>query len=83
MCVLRFTFSYSLFTRTGSELVPSEGNVVGSMVGAGAAVEEGRHEVEPVAERIQPQPVREESARSTQSEALYYFASSPQSAILT
>ena len=57
-----FTFSYSLFTRAGSELVPSEGKVmqtlVGSMVGAGAAVEEGRSEMKPVAERIRPQPVR-------------------------
>ena len=77
MCT-SFTFSYSPFTRTGSELVPSEGNVVGSMVGAGAAVEEGRNGVEPVAERIRPQPVREELARSAESEALYYFASSPE-----
>ena len=28
-----FTFSYSSSARTGSELVPSEGKVVGSMVG--------------------------------------------------
>ena len=58
-CACSFTFSYSPFTRTGSELVPSEDKgiqtLVGSMVDAGAAVEEGRSEMEPVAERIRPQ----------------------------
>ena len=33
------------------------------MVGAGAAVEEGRSEMEPVADRIRPQPVRHKSFR--------------------
>ena len=51
-----FNFLYSPFTRTESEPVPSEGKVmqtlVGSMMGAGAAVEEGRSETEPVANGI-------------------------------
>ena len=53
-----FTFSCSPFTGTGSELVPSEGKVmqtlVGSMVDVGAAVEEGRSEMEPIPDRIRP-----------------------------
>ena len=53
------------------------------MVGAGAAVEGCRNKMEPVADRIRPQPVRENPPRSAESEALSYVASSPQSTVLT
>ena len=64
-----FTFSGSPFTRTGSGFVPSEGKkvtltLVGSMVGAGAPVEDGRSETEPVAAKIRPQLVGEKKKKN-------------------
>ena len=56
--------------------------LVGSMVDPGAAIEEVRSEMKPVAERFRPQPVGERLASSTESEAICYFASPQQSGVL-
>ena len=56
--------------------------LVGSMVGPRAVVEEGRSEMKPVAERIQPQPVGEGLASSTKSDAICYFTSPQRSGVL-
>ena len=42
--------------------------LVGSMVGTGVAIGEGRSEMKPVAERIRSQPVGEKLVSSTKSD---------------